>query len=1010
MAHRLVAKGGLDLEALSPRDANAQRMPKAIEMKTSKPVAQLKAAKDKEPPPVPPASIDEPPANDRPNGAVYQVGRMLGKGGFAVCYQGYLLPERKKYALKIVRSQMPSKMMQKFQTELQIHSKMNQKNIVQFFRAFSFHDCMYLVLELCTNGSLMDMVKKRKGLTEPEVRFYSVQVAGAIKYMHGKGIIHRDLKMGNIFLDHRMNAKVGDFGLAALLVTGRDMQTIRRTTLCGTPNYIAPEILQKGKKGHDHQVDIWSLGIIMFAMLTSKPPFQSTSTEEIYRRARERDYEWPNPETTQKYISEEAKDCVATMLEDADMRPDPDIIVQHPFFTCGYFPVEADITTRLLTLPPDGSEFYTNRMSAQLQAVTKKNMEDMCRDCGVGPWTPVQVVHTQTWKEMAAEEKSGLTPMIPLGEDVVYRPFDDWLREKRHARALAASASSRPDAASESQLTTSQTAPTGLLRQPPQSFAAQQRAQNRPPVMASSTSSVRPRPPAEAPAQPLQPAEAPRPRSVRQHSAPESRTNQLAEAPLRKSSARRTPLPTSQSTGALPVHAMSSQAMSSQSSNQATVTMTGLMENLKISSDQNERASLFSPAEPAEPVAGSKPDVILERLRRLQTELERALNARTMAIISSKDTTPPHPNVVVKWVDYTNKFGLGYILNDGGVGCILRDIPTTEASKTLTLPSACMLVRDAERHIERRHDESYPERHQPLPPTQDIHFYENNGEAGLTRVSVSSKQFRVPVYEDGTPGKLNPGKDVYEHRKRERVILWKKFANYMIAYGRDEPVPAEETVTRPMEFSVNNSQPSDLVTFYQRFGDVGCWVFGDGHLQFNFPDHTKIVLNAAGTWCHFWHLPMDAAQNLATTGSLGAAALDERAMLSYPLQTLLNFQAKPSAARATRPTTTSRRRPEIPTELQGIPVANDFRRKIEFIKNAIKEWVTNGGLGNSAMDRDHRLRWGGHRETVMGNSFIKGVWVTVGARWGDTRLSAYIDPANPMEMGEEIDESKRRRH
>jgi serine/threonine protein kinase len=109
----------------------------------------------------------------------------------------------------------------------------------------------------------MDMVKRRKGLTEPEVRFYSVQITGAIKYMHNKGIIHRDLKMGNIFLDSRMNAKIGDFGLAALLVTGRDMHTIRRTTLCGTPNYIAPEILEKGKKGHDHMVDIWSLGIIM---------------------------------------------------------------------------------------------------------------------------------------------------------------------------------------------------------------------------------------------------------------------------------------------------------------------------------------------------------------------------------------------------------------------------------------------------------------------------------------------------------------------------------------------------------------------------------------------------------------------------------------------------------------------------------------------------------------------------------------------------------------------------
>lgn len=153
---------------------------------------------------------------------------------------------------------------------------MKHKNIVQFFRAFSFDNCTYLVLELCNNGSLMDMVKRRKGLTEPEVRFYAVQITGAIKYMHAKGIIHRDLKMGNIFLDSHMNAKIGDFGLAALVVTGRDMQTIRRTTLCGTPNYIAPEILEKGKKGHDHMVDIWSLGIIMYDFAEISPPSQST--------------------------------------------------------------------------------------------------------------------------------------------------------------------------------------------------------------------------------------------------------------------------------------------------------------------------------------------------------------------------------------------------------------------------------------------------------------------------------------------------------------------------------------------------------------------------------------------------------------------------------------------------------------------------------------------------------------------------------------------------------------
>jgi hypothetical protein len=126
-------------------------------------------------------------------------------------------------------------------------------------------------------------------------------------------------------------------------------------------------------------------------------------------------------------------------------------------------------------------------------------------------------------------------------------------------------------------------------------------------------------------------------------------------------------------------------------------------------------------------------------------------------------------------------------------------------------------------------------------------------------------------------------------------------------------------------------------------------------------------------------------------------------MLSYPLQTLLNFQSKPS-----RTTAPSRRRPEIPAELQGIPAANDFRRKVDFIKNVVREWTANGGLGNSPMDRERRMRWTGHRETVNVSIPTKMVWVTVGARWGDQRLSAYVDPRRPAELGEEIDESKKR--
>lgn len=114
MAHRFAPKDGVDLAALSPKDANAQRQPKlkAAELKT-KTAAQLKAAKDKEHPAPPPAEVLEPASSDRPDGAVYQVGKLLGKGGFAICYGGQLLPTKSKFALKIVKSHMPPKMEQK---------------------------------------------------------------------------------------------------------------------------------------------------------------------------------------------------------------------------------------------------------------------------------------------------------------------------------------------------------------------------------------------------------------------------------------------------------------------------------------------------------------------------------------------------------------------------------------------------------------------------------------------------------------------------------------------------------------------------------------------------------------------------------------------------------------------------------------------------------------------------------------------------------------------------------
>lgn len=128
-------------------------------------------------------------------------------------------------------------------------------------------------------------------------------------------------------------------------------------------------------------------------------------------------------------------------------------------------------------------------------------------------------------------------------------------------------------------------------------------------------------------------------------------------------------------------------------------------------------------------------------------------------------------------------------------------------------------------------------------------------------------------------------------------------------------------------------------------------------------------------------------------------ALDNRTHLSHPLQTLLNFMAKPSRAGRTY----ARKRPEIDPMIQGIPEANDFRRKIEFIVKVIKEWVTNGGIGKSNMSPIERLRWQGRRELVNVEIPYKHVWASVGGHGADERRVSMFDPRKPNEITPDVE-------
>lgn len=116
-----------------------------------------------------------------------------------------------------------------------------------------------MVLQLCTNHSLQSMVRSRGCLTDPEVRVYTIQLAGAVRYMHSMDVMHRDLKLKNIFLDANMDIKVGDFGLATI----SSLSSERNPAPCGTLNYMAPEMFELPYKGYDQRVDLWSLGVVM---------------------------------------------------------------------------------------------------------------------------------------------------------------------------------------------------------------------------------------------------------------------------------------------------------------------------------------------------------------------------------------------------------------------------------------------------------------------------------------------------------------------------------------------------------------------------------------------------------------------------------------------------------------------------------------------------------------------------------------------------------------------------
>jgi len=242
----------------------------------------------------------------------YQRLDVLGTGGFAKVYRvqdmnsGEIFAD-KVTSLDILHRRHNAK--QKIDREISIHRSLDHVNIVKFYKYFCHENYIHMVMEICSNKTLLHVQKYRTRITEPEARFYLKQIMEGTRYLHSRQVLHRDLKLGNMFIHADMTIKIGDFGLATTF-SGNKVGN-----MCGTPNYMAPEVLSK--KGHGVQSDIWAIGCMLFALLCGSPPFETETLNATYKRILDSNFTIPS----RINLSESARDMIEMMLSsDPDMR------------------------------------------------------------------------------------------------------------------------------------------------------------------------------------------------------------------------------------------------------------------------------------------------------------------------------------------------------------------------------------------------------------------------------------------------------------------------------------------------------------------------------------------------------------------------------------------------------------------------------------------------------------------------------------------------------------------
>lgn len=233
----------------------------------------------------------------------YDIERTLGKGNFAVVKLARHRITKSEVAIKIIdKSQLDAVNLEKIYREVQIMKMLDHPHIIKLYQVMETKSMLYLVTEYAKNGEIFDYLANHGRLSEPEARRKFWQILSAVEYCHSRKIVHRDLKAENLLLDNHMNIKIADFGFGNFYTAGEPL-----ATWCGSPPYAAPEVFE-GQQYEGPQLDIWSMGVVLYVLVCGALPFDGPTLPVLRQRVLEGRFRIPY------FMSEECEHLIRRML------------------------------------------------------------------------------------------------------------------------------------------------------------------------------------------------------------------------------------------------------------------------------------------------------------------------------------------------------------------------------------------------------------------------------------------------------------------------------------------------------------------------------------------------------------------------------------------------------------------------------------------------------------------------------------------------------------------------